>query len=420
MVTESVEVLHLTLHGASVGYLAGYQNGRNILVFDPDYQHDANRPTLTLTGLSEHPASARLYSTPWSRQQRLHPVMSNLLPEGSLREWMAQELKIHPDNEFPLFSELANELPGALRAAPVAPADIPDWVLERRSSIEAILRARDPGQVHFSLAGVQMKFSMFTVYSHFRLSQTDQLGTWIIKTPSTRHQDVPRNEYTMMKLAALAGVDIPEIALVPMDRLQGLPAINLPNESEAFAIKRFDRDDDQRRVHTEDFAQVLFKYAHDKYGGANFENIGRIIYEYTGHGLANLQEMARRLLVNILLANGDAHLKNWSLIYADKITPELAPAYDIVFTKAYIKNEKAISLNLAGTKNYTDFSLTHFEAWAKKSGAPWKAIKPHLDDVLEKARAQWPAFLQEAPLSEQHKAALRNHWGQLHEDFRLH
>lgn len=419
MVTESVEVLHLSLHGVSVGYLAGYQNGRNVLIFDPAYQHDANRPTLTLTGLSEHQASARLYSNFWSRQQRLHPVLSNLLPEGSLREWMAQDLKIHPDNEFPLFSELSNDLPGALVAAPVGRADIPDWVLDHHTSIEALPRERKAGQVRFSLAGAQMKFSMFTVDTHFRLSQNDQLGTWIIKTPSARHQQVPRNEYTMMTLAGLAGIDIPEIALVPMDSLEGLPALNLPNESEAFAIKRFDRDGDQGRVHTEDFAQVLFKYAHEKYAGANFESIGKIVYEYTGHGLANSQEMARRLLVNILLANGDAHLKNWSLIYADKITPELAPAYDIVFTKAYIENEREISLNMAGTKKYSEFSFAHFEAWANKAGVPWKAVKPHLEDVLEKARQRWPEYLQEAPLSEPHKAALRDHWRQLNGDFRL-
>jgi serine/threonine protein kinase HipA of HipAB toxin-antitoxin module len=50
--------------------------------------------------------------------------------------------------------------------------------------------------------------------------------------------------------------------------------------------------------------------------------------------IGNAQQFARRLLVNILVANGDAHLKNWSLIYPDTVTPELAPAYDIGFTRA--------------------------------------------------------------------------------------
>ena len=50
--------------------------------------------------------------------------------------------------------------------------------------------------------------------------------------------------------------------------------------------------------------------------------VGKVLYQYTGQPLPNAQQFARRLLVNILLANGDAHLKNWSLIYPDAVTPE--------------------------------------------------------------------------------------------------
>ena len=85
----------------------------------------------------------------------------------------------------------------------------------------------------------------------------------------------------------------------------------------------------------EDFAQILVKYPHEKYDSANYEQIGRVIYVYSGDGLADVQQLARRLLTNILLANGDAHLKNWSLLYEDQVTPRLSPAYDIVTTSVY-------------------------------------------------------------------------------------
>lgn len=49
-----------------------------------------------------------------------------------------------------------------------------------------------------------------------------------------------------MSLAGLVGVDIPEIKLVELDKLDNLPQINLPDEKKAFAIKRFDREDNQR------------------------------------------------------------------------------------------------------------------------------------------------------------------------------
>jgi len=419
MVAENVEVLKLSLHGTTVGYLAGYQGGRNILVFDPEYAANPDRPTLTLSGSSGHPASQTLFSTPWVKQQRLHPVLSNLLPEGALREWFAQMLKVHPDNEFPMFAQLAADLPGALIAEPVMPDQIPEGVLDHRTRVEPVPRMVLDGRPHFSLAGVQMKFSMFEADGRFNVSQPDTLGEWIVKTPSTRHQDVPVNEYTVMKLAELVGVDIPEIKLVTLDQLQDLPPINLPNEQYAYAIRRYDRDAQHGRVHAEDFAQVLFKYAHEKYGTTNFEQVGKVIYQFTGHGLANVQKMARRLLVNILLGNGDAHLKNWSLLYPDQVTAELAPAYDIVYTQAYIPGESQISLNLGGNKDWYAMNMGHFEAWAKSVGVPWRAIKPHIDDVMEKARSLWPNYLQTAPMNAGHQTALQAHWRRLHLDFAL-
>lgn len=419
MATETVEVLKLSLHGVTVGYLAGYQGGRNILVFDSTYVANPDRPTFTLSGITDHPASGKVYASPWVRQQRLHPVLSNLLPEGALRDWFAQVLKVHPDNEFPLFAQLAADLPGALVAEPVEPDQIPESVLSHRTYIKVMPKRVLDGRPHFSLAGVQMKFSMHEADGRFNISRPDKLGEWIVKTPSTRHRDVPLNEYTAMKLAELAGVDIPETKLVQLDQLQDLPPINLPGEQYAYAIRRYDRDEEGCRVHTEDFAQVLFKYAHEKYGSTNFEQVGKVIYQYTGHGLANVQQMARRLLANILLGNGDAHVKNWSLIYPDRITAELAPAYDIVYTQAYIPGESQISLNLAGNRNWYAMNIGHFEEWAKSVGAPWRAIRPHLEDVMERAHGTWVEYLQNAPMNENHKSALRVHWQRLHRDFSI-
>ena len=187
-----------------------------------------------------------------------------------------------------------------------------------------------------------------------------------------------------MSLAAMSGIDVPEFKLVEMSKLKNLPRINLPDEELSFAIKRFDRNGNER-IHMEDFAQILVKYPHEKYDSASYEQIGRVIYEYSGDGLADAQQFARRLLVNILLANGDAHLKNWSLYYPDQITPRLSPAYDIVTTSVYFEDETKFSLNLGNTKNWYETSFANFKSWADRSGIPWRAIKPHIDDTMEKA-----------------------------------
>lgn len=415
---DEANVLQLSIHGVLIGYLVGFKNGRNVLSFAESFKNNPDRPTFSLITHPAFPNANKLMAAPWSRNQRLHPVLSNLLPEGALRELIAQGLKVHVDNEFHILSYLGEDLPGAIEAIPMEPDDVPDYVLSTHGKAKAVRFNKVTQENKFSLAGVQMKFSMREKDGRYNLSKGDVLGDWIIKTPSTKHKFVPLNEYTAMSLAGLVGVDIPEIKLVELDKLDNLPQINLPEERQAFAIKRFDRNDDQR-IHMEDFAQILVKYPHEKYTSANYENIGKVIYDFSGDGLADAQQFARRLLVNILLANGDAHLKNWSFLYPDKVTPRLSPAYDIVTTNVYIENETQFALNLSKTKEWYTVTMTHFQSWAEKSGIPWRAIKPHLDDTLVKARELWPEALKALPMDESHKEGLKSHWAMLQGDFRI-
>lgn len=418
MSTSEINVLKLTLHDKLVGYLAGINNGRNVLSFADEFKNDPLRPTLSLITHPNFPNVEKLLAQPWAKNQRLHPTLSNLLPEGALRELIAQGLKTHIENEFQIFSYLGQDLPGALIATPMEPEDVPDSVLNTHEKAKAVKFDTAMQANKFSLAGIQMKFSMKEKEGRYNLTKGDELGDWIIKTPSTKHKNVPLNEYTAMTLASLAGVDIPEIKLVELNKLDNLPQINLPDEKQAFAIKRFDRDQN-KRIHMEDFAQVLVKYPHEKYNSANYEQIAKVLYQFSGDGLANVQQFARRLLVNILLANGDAHLKNWSLLYTDQYTPRLSPAYDIVTTSVYIEDETKYALNLGKTKDWFNVTITNFEYWANKSGLPWRAIKPHLDDTLEKARTLWPTALKDLPMDDAHKEQLKIHWQNLQKDFQI-
>ena len=415
---EEMSVLKLTLHERLVGYLAGFQNGRNILSFADEFKSDASRPTFSLITHPSFPNSEKIMSKQWVKNQRLHPVLSNLLPEGALRELIAQGLKTHIDNEFQIFSYLGQDLPGALVATPMEPDNVPESILSTSDKTKVIKLKHNDQENKFSLAGIQMKFSMKEKDGRYNLAKNGELGDWIIKTPSTKHKNVPLNEYTAMSLANLAGIDTPEIKLIELSKVDNLPQINLPNEKLAFAIKRFDRKVNTR-IHMEDFAQVLVKYPHEKYNAASYEQVGKVIYQYSGDGLADAQQFARRLLINILLANGDAHLKNWSIFYPDQITPRLSPAYDIVTTSVYIGDEKKYALNLGKTKEWYSVTMENFESWANKSGIPWRAIKPHINDTMQKARSLWPDALKNLPMDERQKEKLKAHWLKLQSDFRI-
>ncbi|WP_207796489.1 type II toxin-antitoxin system HipA family toxin [Pseudohalioglobus lutimaris] len=413
-----VSVLEIALHETVVGYLAGYRDGRTILTFSPDFVSNESRPTFSLITHPAFPRANAIMAKPWAKRQKLHPVLSNLLPEGALREYLAQLLKTHTDNEFELFAYLGQDLPGALVATPLEPEAIPDYVLGDEIKTSATRSTVQDEKKRFSLAGVQMKFSMREQDGRYQIAESGALGDWIIKTPSTTHKHVPLNEYTAMRLAELAGVEVPDMRLVELDKLENLPEINLPDEQYAFAIRRFDRNDGAR-IHMEDFAQILVKYPQDKYRSANYQQIGRVLYEYSEDGLGDAQQFARRLLVNILLANGDAHLKNWSVIYPDQITPVLSPAYDIVTTRVYMGDERQFALNLGRGKDWYESSMDQFEYWAGKAGIPWRAIRPHLLETMERARSTWPDALKDLPMDDSHKEGLMEHWRNLRPDFQL-
>ncbi len=57
--------------------------------------------------------------------------------------------------------------------------------------------------------------------------------------------------------------------------------------------------------------------------------------------------------------------------------------------------ERHNALNLGKTKEWYDSSYANFQSWANRVDVPWHAIKPHIDDVMEKARSLWPKALKE-------------------------
>ena len=179
----------------------------------------------------------------------------------------------------------------------------------------------------------------------------------------------------------------------------------------AYAIKRYDRTAGGR-VHVEDFAQVFNVYADQEYNATNYDTIGRLIFDLFPNRFEQLAEFVRRLVVNILIGNGDAHLKNWSVIYRDKVTPQLAPAYDLVSTIHYVAND-SLALNLGGEKRFESIDQTHFDRLARRMDAPPKFVLGVVRQTMAAARREWPAIIREIGLPENMRERLVRHWGGL-------
>ena len=190
----------------------------------------------------------------------------------------------------------------------------------------------------------------------------------------------------MMSLASAVGIEVPPIDLIAREQLPEIPNHFWPNQSRrAFAIKRFDRDSTRAPIHMEDFAQVRGKWPDDKYR-SNFETVASICYRK--HDKHALIEFTRRMIFNVLIGNGDAHLKNWTLLYADGKKPHLSPAYDLVSTIPYIATGE-MGLKWRGNERYVSVKLAGFDTLAKKLGAHDVALSDIARDTVERVRRRW-------------------------------
>ncbi|WP_406084522.1 type II toxin-antitoxin system HipA family toxin [Streptomyces virginiae] len=337
---------------------------------------------------------------PYAAALRLPKWFSNLLPEGPLRQWVADERQVSLDREMELLAQVGHDLPGAVQVMPAEGSDENwDWSSDSAIVVSGGANSSKDSPWRFSLAGVALKFSMLSRGDRLTVPTVGERGDWLVKFPDYRFPDVPRNEFAMMSLATTVGLDVPEVRLVHRDELIGLPSRMWPNsEVWAYAVRRFDRlgDQDRTAVHIEDFAQVRDLYPQDKYQGS-FETVAALAYR--GRDLRALQEVARRIAFSVVVGNGDAHLKNWSLIYPDSRIPTLSPAYDIVSTALYREREDGpedLGLKFCGSKRFESVSLSSFSSLEarldSKLGISGAALADLAADTAAKAAKEWPNF----------------------------
>lgn len=414
---KKVQVLEVKLDKTLVGYLAGYADGKNIFIFAHEYiEMGLARPTFTLNYYNQPDENILRESI--ITHFKLHPIFSNLLPEKELKKLAAERLKIADDNELEMLIGLGRDLPGSIIVRKLTKKEIPPYALEGAVEILKVEPSLEANDDEFSLAGIMMKFSMYEEAGIHHMSKRDHRGNWIVKTPSIIHKHVPLNEFTTMKLAEAVGVSIPEIKLVKMKNIKGLPEIKFGDEEYAFAIKRFDRNK-KNRIHSEDFAQILERHPKDKYGKYNYATLANIIKNKFPNPIEELNEFFARLVVNLMIGNGDAHLKNWSVIYLDKIHPKLSDAYDIVFTRAYTTTDNSIAFNIGGEKETSKIETAHFKRMAENIELDWKLVERRIYNTIKDAKEKWPMLLNELPMHDAHKEKLREYWKSLKPDFRI-
>ena len=401
--TNHVSTLNVLLYGEPIATITNVGNDRTLFAFMDSYIHDESRPVL---GLGFKDALGGLLTNFKPTQTKLTPFFSNLLPEETMRHYLAERAGVNPAREFFLLWVLGQDLAGAITVEPADGEALPPNV---QQDIDDEMKIDVP--MRFSLAGVQLKFSAVQqANGGLTIPATGQGGSWIVKLPSSRFDAVPENEYSMMELARMLGMDVPETELLPINQIANIPDGigkfgDAFKNAQAFVIKRFDRAGDQA-VHIEDFAQVFGVYPQDKYKKASMRNIAQVIgIEGQNEDIA---EFTRRLVFNTLIGNADMHLKNWSVIYKDKRTASIAPAYDFVSTIPYIPDDST-SLKVSRSKKFSDFTLDELSHLAAKAMLPEKLVLDTAKQTVAGFHEIWAKEKAHLPLTKSMIEAIETH-----------
>lgn len=221
-----------------------------------------------------------------------------------------------------------------------------------------------------SISGVQEKFSMLLEKNQLRLTASGEQGTYIIKPVPVdlkKMDQVPANEHLTMQIAAqVYGIDTAFNAMIFFK--SGAPA---------YITRRFDVKPDGTKWGKEDFASLSGKTSDNagpdfKYG-LSYEEIGSLIRRFVPAWRIEIEKFFALVVFNYLFSNGDAHLKNFSLLQSESGDYFMSPAYDLVNTRIHV--------------NDTDFALDHGLFSDNYHSAVYKKTNhPGKEDFLELSR----------------------------------
>jgi len=190
-------------------------------------------------------------------------------------------------------------------------------------------------QTHISISGFQEKYSLILDGNELRLTNENESGQYILKPISDLPKNsefAPANEHLTMQIAKqIFKIETAENALVFFE-----------DGSQAYITKRFDYNENGEKLAVEDFASLLGKSpATDgeqyKYEG-NYLELFDALKKYVPAWKVEAPKLFTLIVFNYLFSNGDAHLKNFSLIETQQGDFKLSPAYDLLNTKIHIED----------------------------------------------------------------------------------
>ncbi len=338
----------------------------------------------------------------WSVPFGLPPIFEMNLPEGALRERLrlAFAKATGRFDEFDLLSIIGRSQVGRIRFTGDREGlheDVPfqsvDEILERRRDGDLFRYLLEKFASFSGISGVQPKLlfrdeKVFEAGKHTRLSQSFKGATHIVKLwEPNEYPQLAANEYFCLAAARACGLDV--------------PPFRLAEDGAALVIDRFDLRMDGTCRGFEDFCVLNARRTEEKYRGSYETSVMKRFQQFADptHSTGDLEQLFTLIALNCALRNGDAHLKNFGVVYDDVLGgSRLAPVYDLVTTTVYLPRD-SMALTLNGSTRWPSAKELRRLGETRTGSAPAKVrrILQKIDGALGQTMIEVRAYIHQHP-----------------------
>lgn len=339
----------------------GYPAHSTVAFFYLDGLSDADAVSITM------PVRRAEYRSQWGGSVgNLPPIFDQNIPEGALHDYLVRRYMkvVEHMGDFDLLRLAGNRNIGRIRVVPHG--EEPSRLTPNPPAVAAILTDPDAQRLLESLfdqlaqysgvSGVQPKVLLERqlgipldkpkVSGYRRLTVHDE--SYIVKASGRDYPGLAINEYLCLYAAQMSGLET--------NRAE------LSDDGSVLVLHRFDKNTEGRPLGFEDVACLSGYTAQEKYKGSYENMVARLSQMIEpDRRRAVLAQLFKSIALSCVLGNGDAHLKNFGLLYPDPSRPaDLAPTYDICCTLTYLREDQ-MALAMNRSKQFPGRAiLTHF------------------------------------------------------------
>lgn len=357
------------------------------LAYEPSWENRASAFPISLT--------MPLRAGPYGADQ-IMPWLANLLPETHLSE-IGQQLKISPQDIVGLLMNLGRDTAGAFSIGEPRRDGNNFRVVPDEAALERILNelperpflVGEQG-VSMSLAGVQDKLPVY-------IGEDGKIAIPVDGTPSTHilKPDIKRlagsvqNEAFCMTLAKHCGLEVAEVTT------------GRAGKRDYLLVTRYDRIADSqgtiRRLHQEDFCQLLDLFPSEKYERAALGRRSGASLVQMFDALARYVSPAERLklldavIFNVLICNSDSHAKNYSVLIGAAGTAKLAPLYDLICAAVYRQVDQSLPQQIATKRNANELHGEDWRQFAEAVGLSPVSVIRRVGEMTDQVVSQMDA-----------------------------